>query len=259
MKIQCTHCPQQYEVSSGHLGKTVTCQTCGKSFVVTNPATDTQNLLEKEQKQVENLQALMDYYAQRSVGNERAQSTTQVSDLADAQKDETRKRVFTSNKSFPRNSPITSEDGCMSQSALRIVTMSYAGFWKRAVASFIDGIIFCPVTFFCAGIQSGTICPTITGDHRFLLIQVISIVTGWLYCALFESSSKQATLGKMAVGIKVTDMNGNRISFGRASGRHFAKFLSSLIGGIGWIMAAFTQKKQGLHDIVAKCLVVISR
>ena len=60
----------------------------------------------------------------------------------------------------------------------------------------------------------------------------------------------------MALGIKVTDLDGNRISFGRATGRHFAKWLSALILGIGYIMVAFTAKKQGLHDQVASCLVV---
>jgi uncharacterized RDD family membrane protein YckC len=71
-----------------------------------------------------------------------------------------------------------------------------------------------------------------------------------------ESSARQATLGKMALGIVVTDLDGNRIGFGRATGRYFAKILSALILLIGFIMAAFTQKKQGLHDIIAGTLVV---
>ena len=81
-------------------------------------------------------------------------------------------------------------------------------------------------------------------------------VAQWLYFALMESSSKQATLGKMALGIRVTDVNGNRIGFGRATGRHFAKILSGLILGIGFLMAAFTEKKQALHDMIAGTLVV---
>jgi uncharacterized RDD family membrane protein YckC len=71
-----------------------------------------------------------------------------------------------------------------------------------------------------------------------------------------ESSTSQATIGKMLMGIKVTDMNGHRISFARASGRFFGKALSKLIVYIGFIMAAFTEKKQGLHDILAKTLVI---
>jgi uncharacterized RDD family membrane protein YckC len=74
-----------------------------------------------------------------------------------------------------------------------------------------------------------------------------------------ESSAKGGTLGKMAIGIMVTDMTGNRISFGRATGRYFAKILSQMILMIGFLMAGFTQQKQALHDILAGCLVVRSR
>jgi len=74
-----------------------------------------------------------------------------------------------------------------------------------------------------------------------------------------ESSARQATLGKMAVGIVVTDERGARISFGRATGRFFAKFLSMLILYVGYLMAAFTEKKQGLHDVLAGTLVVRRR
>ena len=73
---------------------------------------------------------------------------------------------------------------------------------------------------------------------------------------MLESSANQATVGKMALGIQVTDLQGNRISFGRALGRTLAKILSGLILLIGYIMAAFTEKKQGLHDMIAGTLVV---
>lgn len=81
-------------------------------------------------------------------------------------------------------------------------------------------------------------------------------IGGWLYFALMESSGQQGTIGKMALGIKVTDMNGNRIGFGRATGRYFGKIISSLTLTIGYIMAGFTQQKQALHDIIAGCLVI---
>jgi uncharacterized RDD family membrane protein YckC len=71
-----------------------------------------------------------------------------------------------------------------------------------------------------------------------------------------ESSSYQATLGKMICGMKVTDLFGNRISFERATARHFAKWLSGLILGIGYIMVGFTERKQGLHDLLAGTLVL---
>ena len=87
-------------------------------------------------------------------------------------------------------------------------------------------------------------------------IVVISAVLKWLYYALLESSSWQATLGKMALGLQVTDLEGRRIGFGRATGRFFAKIISGIILYIGFIMAGFTEKKQALHDMIAGTLVV---
>jgi uncharacterized RDD family membrane protein YckC len=71
-----------------------------------------------------------------------------------------------------------------------------------------------------------------------------------------ESSSYQGTIGKKILGIKVIDMNGNRISFVKATVRYFSKLLSALIIGIGFLMAGFTNKKQALHDLIAETLVV---
>jgi uncharacterized RDD family membrane protein YckC len=71
-----------------------------------------------------------------------------------------------------------------------------------------------------------------------------------------ESSSWQATLGKKALGMEVTDMEGRRIGFGRATGRTFGKIISAFILYIGFLMAAFTEKKQALHDMIAGCLVI---
>jgi uncharacterized RDD family membrane protein YckC len=74
---------------------------------------------------------------------------------------------------------------------------------------------------------------------------------------MMESSSWQGTLGKRALSIEVTDMAGQRISFGRASGRHFSKLITNLIPfAIGYILAGFTEKKQALHDMIASCLVL---
>tara|TARA_Y100000588_G_scaffold395307_1_gene522865 strand:- start:5198 stop:5641 length:444 start_codon:yes stop_codon:yes gene_type:complete len=85
--------------------------------------------------------------------------------------------------------------------------------------------------------------------------QIVGVIVSWIYFAAFESSAKQGTPGKIALGIIITDLNDNRISFGKASGRYFGKFISSLIIGIGFLMVAFTHKKQGLHDMMAGCLV----
>jgi len=81
----------------------------------------------------------------------------------------------------------------------------------------------------------------------------------WLYYALFEASHFQATPGKMALGLVVTDETGHRIGFGRATGRYFAKLISALILYIGFMMAGWTEKKQALHDILASTLVLKKR
>jgi uncharacterized RDD family membrane protein YckC len=128
-------------------------------------------------------------------------------------------------------------------------TSMYAGFWRRVAAAILDGLIVGAVTApFTIGMSGGNRYSTTASS--------ISTVVSWLYSALMESSSKQATLGKMALGIRVTDLDGNRITFGKATGRYFAKILSALILGIGFLMVAFTQRKQGLHDILAGTLVV---
>jgi uncharacterized RDD family membrane protein YckC len=80
---------------------------------------------------------------------------------------------------------------------------------------------------------------------------------GWLYFAGMESSARQATIGKSAMSLRVTNYEGQRISFGHATGRFFAKIVSGLIPfAIGYIMAAFTEKKQALHDLIAGTLVL---
>jgi uncharacterized RDD family membrane protein YckC/predicted RNA-binding Zn-ribbon protein involved in translation (DUF1610 family) len=138
-----------------------------------------------------------------------------------------------------------------------------AGFWLRFGAYFIDTLIISIVGCF-VGLFVGIglfvmMAQGLQADRdpaRDVIFNLIGLIIGWLYWAGMESSSNQATLGKMAVGIKVTDMNGNRITFARASGRYFGKILSGLICLIGYVMAAFTEQKQALHDILAGCLVV---
>ena len=95
--------------------------------------------------------------------------------------------------------------------------------------------------------------PVMSIVFRFILI---SAVLKWLYYALLESSSWQATLGKKALGLEVTDLERRRIGFGRATGRTFAKIISAMILYIGFLMAGFTEKKQALHDMMAGCLVI---
>ncbi|GAB6269111.1 MAG: hypothetical protein STSR0002_18530 [Smithella sp.] len=140
-------------------------------------------------------------------------------------------------------------------------TIQYAGFWKRVAAWVLDFIISMLGMFPIILILGLLLIPT-TGNADNIqaswegLGNVVGIIFTWLYNALMESSSKQATLGKIFLGIKVTDLSGNRIGFGKATGRHFGKIISAIILSVGFIMVAFTKKKQGLHDIMAGCLVV---
>ena len=133
-------------------------------------------------------------------------------------------------------------------------TTIYAGFWRRVAAVIIDGLILAIVE---VPLNIGVAPDAWTqSPSRASTAYTISTVISWLYYSLMESSAKQATLGKMALGIVVTDMDGRRITFARATGRYFGKILSGLILGIGFLMAAFTEKKQALHDILASTLVV---
>ena len=140
----------------------------------------------------------------------------------------------------------------------------YGGFWIRVVAYLIDAIILGvagAVLGMIVGVGGGFASTLDAANSEDVMAGTqlasigISVVLGWLYYAIMESSGNQATLGKMALGLVVTDMSGNRISFARATGRHFAKFLSSITLLIGYIMIGFTERKQGLHDMVAGTLV----
>jgi len=128
--------------------------------------------------------------------------------------------------------------------------VEYAGFWLRFVAAIIDGALL--------SIVNGLLLYSRSFDFSEggALTSLLEIAVPWLYYAGMESFTNQATLGKMALGLKVTDMAGQRVTFLRATGRHFGKILSALILLFGFIMAGFTQRKQALHDILAECLVV---
>ena len=132
----------------------------------------------------------------------------------------------------------------------------HPGFWLRFVAFIIDMII-CNVGGFLLGLLFGILMVSQgVKDQDVLggLGMMLGIVLQWLYYTLMESSSKQATLGKMACGFFVTDLEGKRISFGKACGRYFGMIVSALILGIGFLMCAWTERKQCLHDTMAGCL-----
>lgn len=116
-------------------------------------------------------------------------------------------------------------------------------FWERFAAAFIDGLIL--------------IIPNYALQYAFGTVgSVLSILLPWLYSAYMESGTNQATIGKKAMGLKVTTVDGHRLSFGQATARHFGKFISAIILLIGYFMMLWDEKKQTLHDKMAGALVV---
>ena len=137
----------------------------------------------------------------------------------------------------------------------------YAGFWKRFCALIIDAIIMyiiMAVVVLCgvlglisSGKDSGAAFNIVIG-----FIYIFSSSFPILYWTFFESTSYQATPGKMCMGIKVCDLNGQRLSFVKSLGRNLCKIISNLTANIGYVMAGFTVRKQALHDIISNCLVI---
>jgi len=140
----------------------------------------------------------------------------------------------------------------------------YAGFWYRTIAWVIDTvittvaaiIIVLPLAFALGASMAGTSSATDIFSVGEALGNLGGILITWLYFTISESSPWQATLGKKVLGLRVTDEAGNRIGFGKANGRYWSKILSALILCIGFIMVAFTERKQGLHDKIAGTLVL---
>jgi uncharacterized RDD family membrane protein YckC len=175
-----------------------------------------------------------------------------------------------SSASFPQAAPVPATGyASPAGSPLAQAGVRYGGFWIRVVAFIVDFFIVrvaifpFKAVFGLGGLALGGLDPD-SLRHGLALpyaifgggtLALITIAGSWLYEALMESSSYQATLGKMMFGMKVTDLYGNRISFARATGRHFAKIVSTMILFIGFIMVGFTERKQGLHDMIAGTLV----
>ncbi len=134
--------------------------------------------------------------------------------------------------------------------------VGYAGFWRRWVALVIDSVVLTIINAAFVFLAMRMFNNPEIWVWLQLYGSLFGLIVSWLYFALMESSTQQATVGKRTMSIVVTDMEGNQISFGRATGRYFARYVSSAILMIGYIMAAFTSKKQALHDIIASCLVI---
>ncbi len=145
-----------------------------------------------------------------------------------------------------------------------------AGFWIRFVAYMIDALIVTAVSVLVIGICVGVVILT---DESLdlenpggivigavLVVIAVLIVINWLYEALMTSSPRGATLGKLALGLRIVRADGAQLSFGRATARHFLKFMITPLVplAIGYLMAAFTNRKRALHDILADTLVIKS-
>lgn len=134
----------------------------------------------------------------------------------------------------------------------------YAGFWKRFAAYAIDTVLLM-IVFGILGAVFGFSGAELFSDEdrgAFTVFYLVEIALMVLYFAWMHASVNQATLGKLAIGIKVTDDDGQRISLGRGVGRALASIVSSLTLCIGYIMAGFTDRKRALHDMLGGTLVV---
>jgi uncharacterized RDD family membrane protein YckC len=134
----------------------------------------------------------------------------------------------------------------------------YAGFWRRVGAAIVDSILLTIISTlvgFVIGLVFGIL--GVSSSAASSIGGLIGFLIGLLYYPVLESSSAQATWGKRALNIIVTDTNGQRLSFWRALGRYLGKFISAVLLGFGFLMVAFTARKQGLHDMMASTLVVV--
>lgn len=156
---------------------------------------------------------------------------------------------------------------------LRDAGVVYVGFWARVVASLIDGAVaFALPVFVLArlgvpgavfGMVNGTNADGSTGQTFTVRVggwsALVALAILVVYFGVLKSSRYQASVGKLVIGARVTDLDGNRISLGRAVGRYLAKFISAVLLFAGFVMVAFTERKQGLHNKIASTTVRRSR
>jgi uncharacterized RDD family membrane protein YckC len=178
---------------------------------------------------------------------------------------------------YPPSGAIAPPMGAVPMNYVQVPVVPYAGFWLRAVAYLLDGLIVGVVTVPIiiglavatglsaalgsmgenAGNDPAAIFATAGFVMFFSLLLLILLGGLWLYYALLESSNWQGTVGKKALGLIVTDLDGRRVSFARATGRFFSRLITGLVPlMIGYILAGITAKKQALHDMIAGTLVL---
>jgi uncharacterized RDD family membrane protein YckC len=240
----CSGCGQKYKVAESLAGKTIACRKCEMPMTVPDPVSQAYG----------GSAPFENFGAPRGTPDERGYNAANGPDLLDA--------VYAPPKAQPFiNEPRYGQ-------AYRQPRVLYAGFWLRVVAHFIDGFVI------LAGVIAlvvvfGILIAVMSAGRRpnggqeavaivlAILFYVAAIVGAVSYTVGMTCSSKQGTLGKMAVGIIVTDLEGRRLTFWRSVCRELAKVISAMIPfGIGYLLAAFTEQKQALHDMIASTLVV---
>lgn len=255
-KVQCPYCKNISYVPSKSEGQESPCVACGRLFVKIAFAETTQ------QQEAQDIKA---YHESTAYPKPRETVPALIID-----KGEANGNVESISKQQLSRSTQRAEQSSAPKS-YRVDVSDYSGFWRRVAAHLIDGIVLLPMAFLLpalekglmvegllATVATGTFAPLVLAYFLNLVIILLMLVIYWLYFAKMHSSNKQATFGKMVMGVTVIDTNGNRMSFARASGRHFATILSALTLCIGFVMAAFTERKQALHDKIAGTLVVKS-
>ena len=141
------------------------------------------------------------------------------------------------------------------------IGFTYAGFWKRSGARFIDGIILWIVNmalFFAFGLSFFSVKQTAEEISLRSILTIVLYIISFGY-EVFFIGKFGATPGKMACSIKVINADGSKVSYLKALGRVFAYFLSGLILGIGYIMAAFDDEKRALHDRICNTRVILKK
>lgn len=134
----------------------------------------------------------------------------------------------------------------------------HAGFWARVAAYFIDVILFTISILLLFGLVAGVsaIAADNNGNSNSTGVNAVFLFLFWTGCAIFEATRLQATPGKHFLGLQVVDSKGERPSAGQAFGRNYGKFLSLVILYVGFMLAGWTSRKQGLHDLMAGTFVV---
>jgi uncharacterized RDD family membrane protein YckC len=153
--------------------------------------------------------------------------------------------------------PITSVEQI---SNINTITLPYSGFWPRVAASLVDGfilnLVFTILGFAYSLIPGSSSLFSSNGASLNQILLSLSYLFASLSYFSFMESNGGATFGKIVLGIKVLGSNGEPVGFLKSLARNFSKIISTLILMIGFIMAGFTKKKQGLHDIISNCIVV---